>query len=97
MSAIATLIFPFCVRLRKIVYIENTRSDLDAQVARSGFARRGTAFERDPPRRRGTSLVPALREVGIEGLRPRRLLDRGGKLQRCALRVGSRRKNDFRP
>ena len=30
------------------------------------------------------ALIPALREVGLEGLGPRRLLDRGGKLQRCA-------------
>ena len=35
-----------------------------------------------PCRRWGGSLVPALCEFGMEGLRPRRLLDRGGKLQR---------------
>ena len=33
----------------------------------------------------GRSLVSALHDVGMEGLRPRRLLGRGGKLQRCAL------------
>ena len=37
-----------------------------------------------PPGRWGRSLVPALHEVGMEDLCPRRLLDRDGQLQRCA-------------
>ena len=45
---------------------------------------RRSVSARSPPGRWGRSLVSALHDVGMEGLRPRRLLDRGGKLQRCA-------------
>ena len=45
---------------------------------------RRSGIARSPHGRWGRSLVSALHDVGMEGLRPRRLLDRGGKLQRCA-------------
>ena len=55
-----------------------------AQRTQRSRTERRSVRARFPPRRRGRSLVPMLREVGMDGLRPRRLLDRGGKLRGCA-------------
>ena len=76
----------YCILGSRTVY-EQKRARCNMRGTAHAAFPHGAAqrYERDPPPSRwGRSLVAALHEVGMEGLRLRRLLDLGGKLRRCA-------------